>query len=102
MGGGGWEGEGGGGGEVEHYQMHHHHEAVLVVLGRSMWCSTYACGDIHAVACQVLVFVACSREAYILCCNGKDYSFGSLNNRQTGVHIEGIAGHNRYISRFAS
>ena len=39
--------------------------------------------------------MAYSRQAYILCCNGKEFSiFGSLNYRQTGVHVEGIAGHN--------
>ena len=32
---------------------------------------------------------------YIDSCNDTDYSFfGSLNYKQTGVHVEGIAGHN--------
>ena len=36
-----------------------------------------------------------SHQAYILSCNDTDYSFfGSLNYQQTGVHVEGIAGHN--------
>ena len=66
-----------------------------VVLGRCMWCWTCACGDIHAVVCQVLVLVHYSHQAYIVSCNDTDYSFfGSLNYQQTGVHVEGIAGHN--------
>ena len=36
-----------------------------------------------------------SHQAYILSCNDTDYSFfGSLNYQQTGVHVEGIVGHN--------
>ena len=36
-----------------------------------------------------------SHQAYILSCNDTDYSFfGSLNYQQSGVHVEGIAGHN--------
>ena len=37
-----------------------------VVLGRCTWFWTCVCGDIHAVACQVLVFVAYSRQVYIM------------------------------------
>ena len=42
-----------------------------------------------------------SHQAYILSCNDTDYSFfGSLNYQQTGVHVEGIAGHNIAVSCF--
>ena len=45
----------------------------------------------------MLVLVDYSHQAYILSCNDTDYSFfGSLNYQQTGVHVEGIAGHNKW------
>ena len=43
----------------------------------------------------MLVFVDYSHQAYILSCNGTDYSFfGSQTTGQTGVRVVRVSGHN--------
>ena len=47
------------------------------------------------------MLVGYSHQAYILSYNDTDHSFfGSLNYQQTGVHVEGIAGHNSLDNSF--
>ena len=48
------------------------------------------------------MFVDYSCQAYILSCNGTDYSFfGSQTTGQTGVRVVRVSGHNTF-TRFCS
>ena len=71
-----------------------------------------SCGvsQVYVVLDTLIITLLCVRGGCLLlthvkpiyrCCNGTDCSFfGSLNYRQAGVHVEGIAGHDRNSSQF--